>query len=626
MVVRIVARGAFLILVLAGVVFPLAAQRRFRPEDLFRVRRPGAVTWSPDGRYATVELSRPGRALAGAPSNELALIDLKSRALRVLSPASPGYLGFFNATWSPGGRRLAFLSVDEDGVVRVWTWSPATATPIAIRDLDVRVPFLESPIVWIDDTRLAVTAWEPKATKSGSFYRPILKGRNALLPVLDSGGTEPRAEAPVSRLWSIDLRTNAKITLVRGDVHQLKVSPDGRFISFLSRSSLRSAVPYLSPEDVEAAYSVVSLGTEQHVLDSATGHEVPLASMPISTKPSLKPQLTIPSPASDARILSVAPTADTAFFLANSIDGTHFWLSSVGLAPKELWHANEWVKEIKSGKTEAVPYKALDGTALTAWLLLPPDDGPADNLPMVTVVYPGTTWGANSPSSFSIFTVDFEHPQLFAALGYAVLWVSMPEPKDAGEALWAKHFANGVLPAIDAAVAGGRIDPDRIAIQGQSNGGYAALSLVSQTHRFRSAIASAAPVDFASLYGTFYGDYRSGDSGDPRTGQLLRMLQLEKGVYQFAGPPWAVPDVYRSNSPISHVDHVETPVMLIQGDLDFVPIQQGEEYFTALYRQGKRAEFVRYPGEWHTISDREHVLDMWNRIRDWLAETLAARK
>lgn len=75
---------------------------------------------------------------------------------------------------------------------------------------------------------------------------------------------------------------------------------------------------------------------------------------------------------------------------------------------------------------------------------------------------------------------------------------------------------------------------------------------------------------------------------------------------------------------MSQVDKVETPVMLIQGNLDFVPIEQGEEYFTALYRQGIRAEFVRYAGEWHTISNRENVLDLWNRMDRCLKETMAS--
>lgn len=69
-------------------------------------------------------------------------------------------------------------------------------------------------------------------------------------------------------------------------------------------------------------------------------------------------------------------------------------------------------------------------------------------------------------------------------------------------------------------------------------------------------------------------------------------------------------------------DKVKTPVMLIHGDLDFIPIQQAEEFFTALLRQDKRAQFVRYKGEWHTISNRANVLDLWTRVAAWLSTTM----
>ncbi|PYM10081.1 MAG: hypothetical protein DMF15_03380 [Verrucomicrobia bacterium] len=61
------------------------AQRRFQPEDLFRVRRVGTIAWSPDGLYAAIELTRPDHTLGGEISNEIALLNVKSRALHVLS-------------------------------------------------------------------------------------------------------------------------------------------------------------------------------------------------------------------------------------------------------------------------------------------------------------------------------------------------------------------------------------------------------------------------------------------------------------------------------------------------------------------------------------------------------------
>ena len=103
------------------------------------------------------------------------------------------------------------------------------------------------------------------------------------------------------------------------------------------------------------------------------------------------------------------------------------------------------------------------------------------------------------------------------------------------------------------------------------------------------------------------------------------MLQLEKGAIGLGGPPWAERDRYVKSSALWRADKVETPLMLIHGELDFVPVQQAEEFFTALFRQDKRAVLVRYAGEGHTISDRANVLDFWRRLEAWLSETMASR-
>jgi dipeptidyl aminopeptidase/acylaminoacyl peptidase len=290
---------------------------------------------------------------------------------------------------------------------------------------------------------------------------------------------------------------------------------------------------------------------------------------------------------------------------------------------REIWRGNEWISEIKTGRVEPIAYKTADGTSLSGWLLLPPGYTPGVKLPVVTIVYPGTMYSTAPPSSVSPLRADFEHPQLFAALGYAVLLPSMPEPKDPTDSHKLTLLGEGVLPAVDAVIALGFADPDRIAIVGQSHGGFATLGLITQTKRFRSAIASAAYSDLTSLYGTFYGQYRYGDAGPPQKGQVLRMLQFEKGALGMAGSPWAEPDRYRNNSAVFGAAKVETPVMLIHGDSDFVPVQQAEEFFTALYRQDKRALFVRYQGEGHTISSRANVLDLWGRIESWLSETFS---
>ena len=77
---------------------------------------------------------------------------------------------------------------------------------------------------------------------------------------------------------------------------------------------------------------------------------------------------------------------------------------------------------------------------------------------------------------------------------------------------------------------------------------------------------------------------------------------------------------YIRNSPISYVHRVETPLLLIQGDLDYVPVQQGEEFFMSLLRQNKRARFARYWGEGHVFHSPANIKHMWGQIYSWLDE------
>ena len=95
---------------------------------------------------------------------------------------------------------------------------------------------------------------------------------------------------------------------------------------------------------------------------------------------------------------------------------------------------------------------------------------------------------------------------------------------------------------------------------------------------------------------------------------------MESGQIRMGNPPWKDLGRYLRNSPIFSDERVQTPLLIIQGDLDFVGIEQGEEFFTALYRQGKRAEFVRYWGEGHVIQQPDNVRDMWKRIFAWFEQ------
>lgn len=631
-------------LVVATTVSTSAQQtnkRPLRPEDLFRLQTINATSWSSDGRYVAVEISDSSRSLdRSLPSGEIRLLDIRDRSFRPLSPRLNGYLGFFNATWSPNGHRLAFLSLDAEARVGIWIWTVAESAPVMLRDLDIRIGNVEPAFVWLDNDRLATVVWEAGAERRGPLYFRVFQGRNvadgwkkafggqqASVAVVESGG--PKREPPETGLLAVDVRTGLRRTLARGGIHRLSTSTDGRMISYIRELPGQQVAPLVDRGSAEDGYAAVNWGTERHVIDAFSGAELSPSAM--SEQPAAPATTAVVSPPRpDARRLSTSPLGDAALFIANAPDGSHLLITGGGGLPlsssTEIWIGNEWISEIRDGEARSISYRAQDGSPQSAWLLLPAVHIEGAKLPLVTIIYPGLVYGTRTPGAFSLYQTDFEHPQLFAALGYAVLLPSMPPAKDPHDSHNLKLLPNGVLPAVDAAIATGLIDPDRVAVLGQSDGGYAVQGLITQTNRFRSAIASAGFSDLVSLYGTFYGQYRFGDGGLPEAGQVFRMIQMEKGADGMGGPPWVETERYHANSPVLQADKITTPIMLVHGEFDFIPIQQDEELFTMLYRQDKTALLVRYQGEWHTIAHRENVLDLWRRLENWLNETMSARK
>src|SRR3546814_4717950 len=90
-----------------------------------------------------------------------------------------------------------------------------------------------------------------------------------------------------------------------------------------------------------------------------------------------------------------------------------------------------------------------------------------------------------------------------------------------------------VFAAVDAAVAAGYVDPDRLAVQGQSYGGYTAAALVGLTDRFKAAVAQAGPYNLLSLYGTF--DERSrihdAERSEEHTSELQSLMRISYAVF-----------------------------------------------------------------------------------------------
>ena len=326
-------------------------------------------------------------------------------------------------------------------------------------------------------------------------------------------------------------------------------------------------------------------------------------------------------PSPKATLVGFAHQHGTAVFTANEKTGTYLWVSRPGFKEfTSVVETNTFLREIAQGEVKKIEYRSLEGQALSGWVILPVGYQEGTRYPLITWVYLGEVMRESIPSLARIDGNISLNLQLLAARGYAVLLPSMPTRSVEGETGDPyMELTNGVMPAVEKVIALGIADPNNLGVMGQSFGGYSVYGLITQTKRFRAAVALAGISDLTSLYGQLDARFRY----DPfRHEHMDEMVLTESGQSRMGNPPWKDYGRYLRNSPLFYVERVETPLLIVQGDMDFVPIQQGEQFFTALYRQNKRARFVRYWGEGHTVEGPANVRDMWQQIYGWFDEFL----
>lgn len=309
-------------------------------------------------------------------------------------------------------------------------------------------------------------------------------------------------------------------------------------------------------------------------------------------------------------------------FSGSSRNGDSLWVTRNDSDKfSEVVHLNSFLDGVAEGTMKLVDYNSLDGKPLKAWLILPINYEQGVKYPMITWVYAGSMMSESKEPFLSHLNDPISlNMQLFAERGYAVLFPSMPLSAEGVTSDPMLDLTNGVLPAVDKVVEMGIADSDRVGLMGQSYGGFSTYGLITQTHRFKAAAALAGLSDLFSLYGQFDARFRYVQFPQE---DIFMMWLFENGQARMGQAPWDDLGRYLRNSPIFYVGRVDTPLLIIQGDMDYVAMQQGEEFFNALYRQGKRAEFVRYWGEGHVLESPANIEDMWQRLYGWFDEMLA---
>lgn len=311
------------------------------------------------------------------------------------------------------------------------------------------------------------------------------------------------------------------------------------------------------------------------------------------------------------------PHYKMAILTARDRIGTYLWLARAPFTQSTtIVETNKHLREIAQSEFKKIEYHSLDGRELKAWVLLPIGYQAGKSYPLIAFVYAGQIFGDNPPGGIhrTINNASSLNYHLLAAHGYAVLFPSIPLKPEGEASDPYLELTKGVLPALDKVIEQGIADPKRLGVMGQSYGGYATYGLITQTNRFQAAVSLAGLSDLVSLYGVFDARFRYDQFAHER---LTSMSLAETGQVRMGNPPWEDFERYIRNSPLSYVNRIETPLMIVQGDLDFVAMQQGEQVFTALHRQNKRATFVRYWGEGHVLESPANIRDLWRRIYAW---------
>jgi dipeptidyl aminopeptidase/acylaminoacyl peptidase len=265
---------------------------------------------------------------------------------------------------------------------------------------------------------------------------------------------------------------------------------------------------------------------------------------------------------------------------------------------KQLTHRNRGLQP-NWGEAKSLTWKN-DGNEVQGWLIYPKDFDATKKYPLVVDVHGGPSYAALSdwPS-----THDYAFP--LAAAGY---FIFQPNPRGSygqGEAFTrgnVKDFGYGdfrdILAGVDEAIKSAPIDPNRLGLFGWSYGGYMAMWGVTQTNRFKAAVAGAGIMNWQSYYGE---------------------NQIDQWMIPFFGKSvYDDPEVYAKSAPITFIKKAKTPTLIVVGDSDGeCPTPQSFEFWHALKTQGVETQLVVYDHEGHMFAAPKHQRDVTQRLLAW---------
>ncbi|OLD09562.1 MAG: hypothetical protein AUI90_03820 [Deltaproteobacteria bacterium 13_1_40CM_3_69_14] len=641
----------------------LLATRPFTPEELLATRRVDDVQVSPDGRWASFTvrqknletnkddkdiwlLSLPagqprqltrntqsehgrwspdGKQLVVVRDGQLWLHDLNGGDARQITALSGGADA---AVFSPDGRSIAFSSEvypqcggddacnkerkeqrERSGVqarivdhlfARHWTeWKDGKRTHVFV------MPASGGPA---RDVTPLDSDWPSARVGGGDDFHFTPDGEL----IVSSKPAQREAWSTNGDLWLIDREGGPPRNLTpdnHGDDAQPRPSPDGRYLAWTSQSrdgyesdqwklkiqdrkTGRITSVDIDTDDVASfAWRRDSKGLVASVLQKA---RFSLYSVSLDGK---------------SRRFSETPAGGSDFDLAP--DGTAI-VAAAGLTrppevvairpggqPARLSRFNdEQYKDLNLGTAEEIWVDSTDGSKVHSFIVRPAN-APA-KLPLLVLIHGGPQGSWDDSWSMRW------NAAAFAARGYVVLATDFHGSVGYGQKFkeqisgdWGGLAYDDVMRATDAAEKLPFVEPGHTCAAGASFGGYMIDWIAGHTDRFKCLVSHDGVFDLVSEYGS--------------------TEELWFPEWEFRGPPWSNPELYRRLSPSSYVPNFKTPTLVVQGELDFrVPVEQGMGMFTALQRRGIESRLLYFPDEGHWVLKPRNSQLWYHTVLDWI--------
>ena len=270
---------------------------------------------------------------------------------------------------------------------------------------------------------------------------------------------------------------------------------------------------------------------------------------------------------------------------------------------KPLTNHHAWLNDYSLAQTEIVKWKSKDGTEIEGLLTKPVGYQAGSKVPLLLNPHGGPTGASINNFNGTV--------QVLAANGFAVLQPNFRGSTGKGLAFaqankntWGKGDYEDCMSGVDAVVASGLADPDRLGAFGWSYGGYMTFWIDTQTDRFKAISPGAGLTNIYSMY------------SQTDIHRYLNWFYTDKA-------PWQNQELYWDRSPMKYVNNVKTPTMIMHGQVDTrVPIAQAQEFYQALVELKVPVEFVVYPRENHGFTEPRHNLDRVRRYVKFFSKYL----